>query len=118
MMNRGVRVKDVIEIFGRQLDLPDGMVEYLNPLRAGKFLEKFLDLLVISGPYGFFVDELLLFADLSHKFETSGVKRDRVLFSTDIVDDHVDRLCGEIGLWKPIRRRAVSEVVWRLPTRC
>lgn len=96
----------------------DGMVEYQNFLRAGMILEKFLDFLVISGSYSFFVDEVFLFADVSHKLETSGLKRDCVLSATDIVDDRVDRFCHDIGLWKPIGRRAVSEVVWRLPIRC
>jgi len=88
---RRVNVK-AIEIFGRQLGLPDGMVKYQNLFRASLFLDEFFDFRVISGPYRLFVGEILLFADMSHKLETSGVKRGYVLFSTDIVDDCVEYL--------------------------
>ena len=100
------------------MDLPNGMVEYQNPLGANMFLEKFFNFLVISGLYGLFVDEQLLLADVSHKLETSGLKRDCVLFPTHIMDDRVDRFCYDIALWKPIGRRTVSEVVRRLPILC
>lgn len=58
-------------------------------------LEKFFDILVIAGLYRFFVDEQLLFANVSHKLETSGLKRD-CLLPTHIMDDRVDRLRYDI----------------------